>query len=134
MTLAALAVSLPYLLAGLSCLFTAVHTADELVSEDETIWEYLADVYRWFPRLEFAAGFVLLMAFAVTQAWLAVAGYALGGHAALWALPAVRLADFAASHWLPWLAGRRPNPGLMSSPLYAIDAAFAGMVLAGGLY
>ena len=134
MELALLAVALPLILAAASVLATVVHTADEIVSEQQTIWEYLADVYPMFPRLGYVAGLLALLAFGGVQVWLAVAGYAGGCRACLWALLAVRLGDCVVSHWSPWLAGRRPNPGLMSTTLYAIDVVFAGMVLAGGVY
>ena len=134
MELALLAVALPLILAGLSVLFTVAHTADEIVSEQQTIVEYLADVYPLFPRLGYVAGLAALLAFGGVQVWLAVAGYAGGCRWCLWALLAVRLGDCVVSHWSPWLWGRRPNPGLMSTPLYAIDVVFAGLVLAGGVY
>ena len=134
MELALLAVALPLILAAASVLATVVHTADEIVSEQQPIWEYLADTYRWFPRLGYVAGLLSLLAFGGAQVWLAVAGYAGGCRWCLWALLAVRLGDCVVSHWWPWLAGRRPNPGLMSTTLYAIDVVFAGMVLAGGVY
>jgi hypothetical protein len=132
--LALLAVALPLILAGLSVMFTVVHTREEVPREDRTIWEYLADTYRWFPRLGYVAGLLSLLAFGGVQVWLAVAGYAGGCRACLWALLAVRLGDCVVSHWGPWLAGRRPNPGLMTTVLYAIDAAFAGAVLVGKVY
>lgn len=134
MELALLAVALPLILTGLSVSFTVVHTADEIVGEQQTIVEYLADVYPLFPRLGYVAGLLSLLAFGGAQVWLAVAGYAGGCRACLWALLAVRLGDCVVSHWGPWLRGRRPNPGLMTTVLYAIDAAFAGMVLVGGVY
>lgn len=134
MELALLAVALPLILTGLSVSFTVAHTADEIVGEQQTIVEYLADVYPLFPRLGYVAGLLALLAFGGAQCWLAWAGYAGGSRAALWALLAVRLGDCVVSHWGPWLAGRRPNPGLMTTVLYAIDVVFAGMVLAGGVY
>ncbi len=134
MELALLAVALPLILAAASVLATVVHTADEIVGEQQTIVEYLADVYPLFPRLGYVAGLLSLLAFGGAQVWLAVAGYAGGCRACLWALLAVRLGDCVVSHWGPWTAGRRPNPGLMSTPLYAIDAAFAGAVLVGKVY
>lgn len=134
MELALLAVSLPLILTGLSVLFTIVHTADEIAGEQQTIVEYLADVYPLFPRLGYVAGLVSLLAFGGVQVWLAVAGYAGGDRAALWALLAIRLGDCLVSHWLPWLAGRRPNPGLSTTPLYALDAALAATTLAGWWY
>jgi hypothetical protein len=132
--LALLAVALPLILAGLSVMFTVVHTREEVPREDRTIWEYLADVYPLFPRLGYVAGLAALLAFGGVQVWLAVAGYAGGCRACLWALLAVRLGDCVVSHWGPWLRGRRPNPGLMTTVLYAIDVVFAGAVLGGGVY
>ena len=134
MELALLAVALPLILAAASVSFTVVHTADEIVGEQQTIVEYLADVYPLFPRLGYVAGLAALLAFGGVQVWFAVAGYAGGCRACLWALLAVRLGDCVVSHWGPWTAGRRPNPGLMSTPLYAIDAVFAGAVLVGKVY
>lgn len=134
MELALLAVALPLIITGLSVSFTVVHTADEIAGEQQTIVEYLADVYPLFPRLGYVAGLLALLAFGGVQVWLAVAGYAGGCRWCLWALLAVRLGDCVVSHWGPWLRGRRPNPGLMTTVLYAIDAAFAGMVLAGRVY
>lgn len=134
MELALLAVALPLIFAAASVLATVVHTADEIVSEQQTIVEYLADVYPLFPRLGYVAGLLALLAFGGAQVWLAVAGYAGGCRACLWALLAVRLGDCVVSHWEPWLAGRRPNPGLSTTPLYALDAALAATTLAGWWY
>lgn len=134
MEFALLAVSLPFLLASVSVLTTVVHTADEVVSEYRTIWEYLADVYGWLPRLNYEPSLMILLLFGGLQCGFAVVGYAGGDRAALWILAAIRVGDCLVSHWGPWLAGWAPNPGLMSTPLYAIDAAIAGAAAAGAVY
>lgn len=115
----------PYIACAASAAFTVLHTGQELTDDGAPVWRYLR-----LPVSD-AVGFVGLVGFAAAQIGLAVHGYWLGDRWALWAILAARLGDCALSHWLPWLAGRRPNPGLATTPLYAIEAATAAAILFG---
>ncbi len=132
--LALFALTLPQLFAAGSLFASAVHTTDEVASDGAPVWEYLAGAYRLFPRLGDVAGLLALLAFAAVQCWLAWEGYAGGSRAALWTLLAIRLGDCVVSHWWPWHLGKRPNPGMSTTPLYALDAALAATTLAGWWY
>lgn len=110
----------------LSALFTVVHTVEELDRDSGPIWSYLGITDN--P----AAGLLLLLGFGSFQVVLAWLGFVGGSPLALGLLAAVRLLDLVASHLVPaFVLGRRPNPGLMSSPLYLIDALVALLVVWG---
>lgn len=115
----------PQLLATFSIFAGVIHTAEELGAAGvRPIWEYLGITENPIT------GSLLLVGFILCQFALALAGFIDGSAAALVALAAIRLLDFGVSHLGPWLAGKRPNPGILSAPLYLIDAAFIGAVLA----
>lgn len=117
----------PFVACALSALATLLHTWQELTDDGAPIWRYL--------RLPVSplAGFVGLLGFAAVQGGLAAHGYIDGRRWALWLLLAIRLGDCVVSHWVPWLRGRRPNPGLTTTPLYAAEAGFIALVLRGDL-
>lgn len=117
---------LPAVLAAASVLATVVHTLDEVEGEGGPIWTYLARTYG--PEVPDWVGAGGLLVFSAAQAGAALVGYAAGVGPVLWALATVRTADCLVSHWGPWLAGRRPNPGLATTPLYAGEATLIAAV------
>jgi len=110
----------------LSALFTVVHTVEELDPTTGPIWSYLGLTDNA------AVGLLLLLGFGAFQVALAWHGFVGGSALALGLLAAVRVLDLVASHLVPaFVLGRRPNPGLLSSPLYLIDALVAILVVWG---
>jgi hypothetical protein len=105
---------------------TGLHTIEELTDDGAPIWDYLGLPVSW------GVGLVGLLAFGGVQIGLAWAGYLSGERWALWALLAVRLGDSFASHWLPWLTGRRPNPGIRTTRLYLLEALALAALLCRG--
>lgn len=89
------------------------------------IWRYLR-----FPVSD-PLGLALLWAFSGSLIVLASLGLAGGHRWALWALAVALSADCLFSHWLPWLCGRRPNPGLTTTPLYAVAVVLIVALLRG---
>jgi hypothetical protein len=109
-----------------SVLFTVVHTVEESDPVTGPIWSYLG--ITSVP----VVGMLLLLGFAGLQTALAGMGFGGGSAVALGLLAGIRLLDLVASHLVPaFVLGRRPNPGLLSSPLYLIDALVALLVLWG---
>lgn len=112
----------PWLGMLVSIAATIIHTHEE-IDGSPPIWRYLRLVPAgggWG-----VLGLTLLIAFAGFQISLAVRGY--GAGPGLWCLPAlaaIRLADCVLSHWWPWHLRLRPNPGIRTTPLYAVDAVF----------
>lgn len=113
----------PFIAFGLSVLATALHSWQELWDEGAPIWEYLGLTRSW------PLGFFGLVAFGSVQIGLAIGGYLYGAEQLLWWLAGIRAADVLWSHWRPWLFGRRPNPGIETSWLYAVEAALIAAVL-----
>lgn len=115
----------PQLLFWFSVAAGVIHTIEELGCDGgpQPIWKYLGITD------DALLGTVLLTGFLGLQSWLALAGHFSGHYVALVALLAIRLLDFGVSHLGPWLAGKRPNPGIITSPLYLLDALLIGAVL-----
>src|SRR5262249_50292109 len=112
--------------------FTAIHVWQEWKGERWPLWRVFGAIVGL--RVPDAAGFLVftvalalglwalgLMAYA---AWLPLVGMvptwlAIGS---LGAVLGARIADSCVSHWGLWLLRYRPNPGLSSTALYAIEA------------
>jgi len=112
--------------------FTAIHVWQEWKGERWPLWRVFGAIVGL--RVPDAAGFLIftvglaiglwalgLMAYA---AWLPLIGMvptwlAIGS---LGAVLGARIADSCVSHWGLWLLRYRPNPGLSSTALYAIEA------------
>jgi hypothetical protein len=109
---------LPWLAACFSVVSTTVHTRDEVTGENGPIWDYLLPDWR----VPYWAGLAGLLSLAVG---LSAAGwFAWAGGSGWWAsvLFGARVGDGVFSHWLPWFSGRRPNPGMATTPLYAVES------------
>jgi hypothetical protein len=115
-------------------MFSAVHAYEEWRGEEAPLWRVFgAVVGLWLPDW---LGFLLFTLGLTFLLWCAGL-VAIGG----WfpfignmSLPIVigtlgfiigaRVSDTLVSHWGLYAAGYRPNPGLKSTPLYVLEAAF----------
>jgi hypothetical protein len=112
--------------------FTAVHVWQEWKGERWPLWRVFGAIVGL--RLPNALGFAIFtVALALGQWALGLMAYAgwlplvgmVATPLAIWSLGAVlgaRIADSCVSHWGLWLLRYRPNPGLSSTALYAIEA------------
>jgi hypothetical protein len=120
----ALALLWPWLAFAGAVFVIVIHNIQELFSDGAPIWEHLGLTWCYLLGL---AGFV---AFIVAQAFLAYRGFVDGAPWALWFLATIWFADAVLSHWRPWLSGKRPNPGIETSFLYAGGAVAIALALA----
>lgn len=115
--------------------FTLVHVLQEWKGESVPLWRaFGAVVGTYLPNW---LGFLLFtVALCLLQWWVGLTGItgwpngvrpdgvwplAIG---AIGALLGARIADSVVSHWGLYALGYRPNPGLSSTVLYTIEAAF----------
>jgi len=114
--------------------FSAFHSYQEWRGAKAPLWRIFGAVVgvsvpHWLGFLSFTIGLTLIlwgMGLAGMTGWLPVAGHltkpiAVG---ALGALIGARISDTLVSHWGLHAVGYRPNPGLSSTPLYVLEAAF----------
>jgi hypothetical protein len=114
--------------------FSAFHTYQEWRGAKAPLWRIFGAVVgvwlpNWLGFLSFTAVLTLLLwcvGLAGIAGWLPVVGHlpepiAVG---ALGALIGARMSDTLVSHWSLYALGYRPNPGLSSTPLYILEAAF----------
>jgi hypothetical protein len=122
------------LIVGFNWAFTLIHILQEWKGEAVPLWRVFGAVVGvWIPNgLGFALFTVSLtivqwaVGLAGIAGWLPIVGpvalpVAVG---ALGALVGARLGDSIVSHWGLYALGYRPNPGLSSTALYAIEAVF----------
>ena len=125
------AVSLLLLLA-LNCAFSAIHVFEEWRGSEFPLWRAfgaIEGVYvaNWLGFAFFTVALLLIL-------WIigvaGIVGLGILGSLApqqgvLWlgALIGALLFNSLFSHWIPWLAGYRPNPGVRSTALYVLEAA-----------
>jgi hypothetical protein len=123
--------------------FTGIHVWQEWKGERWPLWRVFGAVVGL--RIPDTLGF---LAFTVTLAlgqwalglmayagWLPIVGMvctplAIGS---LGAVLGARIADSCVSHWGLWLLGYRPNPGLSSTVLYAVEAVVIVVAFRRGL-
>ena len=107
---------------------TLIHVLQEWKGEEVPLWRVLGAIAgvcvpHWLGFLSFTLGLTIVL-------WLAgVLGIAglLGvgwGVLALAFIIGGRISDCVVSHWRPYAIGFRPNPGLTSTVLYILEAAF----------
>ena len=124
------AVSLLLLLA-LNWAFSAIHVFEEWKGSDFPLWRAfgaIEGVYvpNWLGFAFFTLSLLLIL-------WIIGVGGIVGlgifgpltpQQGVLWlgALIGALLSDSLFSHWIPWLADYRPNPGLRSTALYVFEA------------
>ena len=123
-----------FLILGLDWVFSSVHTYEECRGEEAPLWRVFgAVVGLWLPNwlgfLLFTLALTLLLwcvGLAAIGGWLPFVGHmslpiVVG---ALGAVIGARISDTLVSHWGLYVLGYRPNPGLKSTPLYVLEAAF----------
>jgi hypothetical protein len=123
-----------FLILGFDWAFSAFHTYQEWRGAKAPLWRIFgAVVGLWIPNwlgfLFFTVMLTLVLwcvGLAGIAGWLPVAGSLTEPTAvvALGALIGARISDTLVSHWSLYALGYRPNPGLSSTPLYVLEAAF----------
>jgi hypothetical protein len=123
--------------------FTGVHVWQEWKGERWPLWRVFGAIVglrlpNWLGFLSFTVVLPLalwtlgLMAYAGWLPFIGMVPLSL----AIWSLGAVfgaRIADSCVSHWGLWLLHYRPNPGLTSTVLYALEAVAIVLAFRKGL-
>lgn len=108
----------------LSILFSVAHALEETYGEGSPLWDYFGRIAN--VKIPEIIGFVSVsILLPIVLSILAIIGYSDDRY--LWALSLLcgaRLGDTIFSHWLLWIIGYRPNPGIFSSVLYVFEVAF----------
>ena len=132
-----------FLILALDWAFTAFHGYQEWRGAKAPLWRVFGAVVG--VRLPNALGFffftivlTLLLwcaGLAGTTGWLPVVGQLTEAKAvgALGVIIGARISDTLVSHWGLYAVGYRPNPGLSSTPLYVLEAAFILLTFRKGL-
>jgi hypothetical protein len=123
-----------FVILGLDWAFSAVHIHEEWRGEKVPLWRVFGAVVgvripNWIGFLSFTLVLTLVLwgvGLAGIAGWLPIKGpldpaVAVG---ALGCIIGARISDTLISHWVLYSLGYRPNPGLKSTPLYVIEAAF----------
>ena len=131
-----------FLILGLDWAFSAVHAYDEWRGEEAPLWRVFgAIVGLWLPNWLGFLSFTLLLTLVLWGAGLA----GICGWLPMWQLSppetvgalgviiGARISDTLVSHWGLYALGYRPNPGLKSTPLYVLEAAFIALTFWKGL-
>jgi hypothetical protein len=132
-----------FLILGLDWAFSAVHAYDEWRGEEAPLWRVFGAIVGL--RVPDRAGF-LVFTLGLTLALWGAGLFGICGClpivGAIW-LPATvgalgviigaRISDTLVSHWELYALGYRPNPGLRSTPLYVLEAAFIALTFWKGL-
>lgn len=103
---------------ALSLFASIIHSYEEVA--EEPIWDYLGRFYH-LPRVPYLVGLSGLVLFVLLQIALAYFGYTQNCTSCLIALGVIRLGDTVISHVVPYLCGARPNPGIVTTVLYALE-------------
>lgn len=99
---------------------SAVHFLEELMSRDETLFEYAGPLVGY--RLSGHSGAIALLLNSSAQTVLALYAYTFQDLTALSLLAGLRLGDAVGSHSLLSLAFRRDNPGIFSASLLVVES------------
>ena len=122
----------PLLLLALSWAFSAVHVWEEWRGSAFPLWRAFGAIEGVY--LPNGLGFLFFTVALLLILWIISAGAIIGlgprgsltaeqGVFCLGALIGALVSDCIFSHWIPYLAGYRPNPGVRSTALYVIEAA-----------
>ena len=134
--------ALPLLLLTLSWAFSVIHVLEEWKGSAFPLWRSFGAIEGVFvPN---SLGFLFFTVALLLILWIigagAITGLGVGGpltaqQGVFWlgALIGALVSDCIFSHWIPYLAGYRPNPGVRSTPLYVIEAALLLMLFWKGL-
>ena len=134
--------ALPLLLLALSWAFSAVHVFEEWKGSAFPLWRAFGAIEgvfvpNWLGFLFFTLGLLLILWIVGVGAivGLSVWGPLTAQQGVFWlgALVGGLVSDCLFSHWIPYLAGYRPNPGLRSTALYAIEAVLLFVLFRKGL-
>jgi hypothetical protein len=124
--------AMPVLILVLSWAFSTVHVFEEWKGSSFPLWRTFGaiegvHVPNWLGFLFFTVGLLLIL-FIVGLG--AIVGFGIRGsltaqQGMFWmgALIGGIVSGCIFSHWIPYLAGYRPNPGIRSTVLYALEAA-----------
>ena len=122
------------LILGFDWAFSAFHSYQEWRGEKAPLWRVFGAVVgvfvpHWLGFLFFTIVLTLVLwgvGLAGITGWLPVVGHVTEPTAivALGAIIGARISDTLVSHWGLYALGYRPNPGLPSTPLYVLEAAF----------
>lgn len=132
-----------FLILGASWAFTLIHVLQEWKGEKAPLWRVFgAIVGLWVPNWAGFLGFTVVLpvvqwvlGLAAIAGWLPLVGAlsVSGSAGALGALIGARVGDSVISHWSLYALGYRPNPGLSSTILYALEAVFLIVTFRAGL-
>jgi hypothetical protein len=114
--------------------FTAIHILEEWRGSPIPLWRAfgaIEGVYipNWLGFLSFTLGlFIVLWIVGIggIAGWSVIGWFPLTppqGVLFLGVILGALVSDCLFSHWIPWLAGYRPNPGLKSTLLYVAETA-----------
>jgi hypothetical protein len=124
--------AMPVLLLALSWAFSAIHVFEEWKGSDFPLWRAFGAIEGvYVPN---SLGFLFFTVALLLILWIiglgAIVGLGFGGQLTaqqgvfwLGALIGALVSDCLFSHWIPYLAGYRPNPGVRSTALYVVEAA-----------
>jgi hypothetical protein len=124
--------AMPLLLLALSWAFSAVHVLEEWKGSDFPLWRAFGAIEGvYVPN---SLGFLFFTVLLLLILWIvgvgAIVGLGVGGPLTaqqgvffLGALIGALVSDCIFSHWIPYLSGYRPNPGVRSTALYVLEAA-----------
>jgi hypothetical protein len=119
-----------FLLLALSWAFSAIHVLEEWKGSQFPLWRAFGAIVGVYVPNWLGFPFFTVALFVIL--WLIGVGGIVGAFGLLTvqqgvfcvgALVGALLSDSLFSHWIPFLAGYRPNPGVRSTALYVLEAA-----------
>lgn len=132
-----------FLILAFDWAFSAFHSYQEWRGEKAPLWRVFGAVVgvrlpNWVGFFFFTIVLTLLLwcaGLAGITGWLPVGGHLTEAKAvgALGVVIGARISDTLVSHWGLYGLGYRPNPGLSSTPLYVLEAAFIVLTFWQGL-
>jgi hypothetical protein len=110
-------------------IITSIHIDEERRGKLWHVFGTIAgiDFPDWLGRAIFTYGLWALLS------WIAIEGIYFQTAWALGFVIGARVSDCVISHWALWLGGYRPNPGILSTPLYVIEVALLLLVFGGAM-
>jgi Protein of unknown function with HXXEE motif len=128
------------LLLVLSLAFSAIHVFEEWKGSEFPLWRVFGAIEGvYVPNglgfAIFTVGLLLILWIIGVAGIVGVFGLLTAQQGLLWlgALIGALLSDSLFSHWIPYRAGYRPNPGLRSTALYVLEAALLLWLFRNGL-
>jgi hypothetical protein len=139
------------LILALNWAFSAIHLFEEWKGSEFPLWRAFGAVEgvyipNWLGFLLFTLSLLLILLLIGVGG---IIGFGIAGAPGSWmsfgpltpeqgmvwlgAVIGALLSDSLFSHWIPYLAGYRPNPGVRSTALYVLEAALLLWVFSKGL-